>query len=188
MASEQSIARRYAQAMVEVAAEAGVVDQVAEQLQGFEQVLVSHDGLLGSALQSPVFTIEERRAVLDDVLPKLELGELTQNLLRLLNDNGRLGILDAITSAYRELADERAGRVRVVVRSAEPLTEAMQGEVQKALEATTGKSVVIEAEVDPSLIGGLVARVGSTVYDSSLRTRLQNIKGALLAGASPAQA
>ncbi len=188
MANEQGVARRYAQAMVDVAAEAGVVDDVVEQLTSFEEVLQAHEGLLSSALQSPVFTVEERRAVLDEILPKLELGDLTQNLLRLLNDNGRLGILDAITRAYRDLADERAGRVRVVVRSAEPLTEALEAEVKKALEAATGKQVVIEAEVDASLIGGLVARVGSTVYDSSLRTRLQNIKGALLAGASPAQA
>ncbi|MEO0601013.1 MAG: ATP synthase F1 subunit delta [Myxococcota bacterium] len=188
MANEQSIARRYALAMVDVAAEAGSVDVVAEQLVSFETVLQAHDGLLGTTLQSPVFTVEERRAVLDEVLPKLGLHALTQNLLRLLNDNGRLGILGAISETYRDLADERAGRVRVVVQSAEPLTEALESEVRQALEATTGKTVVIEAEVDPSLIGGLVARVGSTVYDSSLRTRLQNIKGALLAGASPAQA
>ncbi|MEN0067346.1 MAG: ATP synthase F1 subunit delta [Myxococcota bacterium] len=188
MANEQSVARRYAQAMVEVAAEADLVDQVAEQLTGFEQVLKDHDGALGDALQSPVFTVDERRKVLDAVFPKLDLPTLTQNLIRLLNDNGRMGILGDITEAYRELADERAGRVRVQVTSAEPLTEALEADVKAALEASTGKTVVIESLVDPSLLGGLVARVGSIVYDSSLRTRLQNIKGALLAGAPVAQA
>jgi len=187
MANEQ-IARRYAQAMVDVTAEAGVVDAVADELSGFDDVLAANDHQLGAALQSPVFTVEERRAVLDAVLPKLDLNPLTVNLLRLLNDNGRLGILGEIAAAYRDLADERAGRVRVVVKSAEPLTDAMAADVKQALEATTGKTVVIDAEVDPSLIGGLVARVGSIVYDSSLRTRLQNIKGALLAGAPVAQA
>lgn len=188
MASEQSIARRYADAMIDVAAEGDQIDLVAEQLASFAAVMSDNDGMLGNALQSAVFTVEERRGVLDAILPKLELHALTQNLLRLLNDNGRLGLLDDLVAAYRELADARAGRVRVEVRSAEALSADLETEVREALEATTGKTVVLETVVDPSLIAGLVARVGSTVYDSSLRTRLQNLRGALLAGTPEAQA
>ncbi|MBX2803436.1 MAG: ATP synthase F1 subunit delta [Myxococcales bacterium] len=185
--ADSTVARRYAQAMIEVASEADVVDQVGADLTTFSSLLDAEEGMLGDALRSPVFTVEERRGVLDEVLPKLDLHALTANLLRVANDKGRLSLVTQIAHAYGELADERAGRLRVVVQTAEPLSEAMEAEVASALEAQTGKKIVLQKEVDPDLIGGLIARVGGKVYDSSIRTRLEQIKGALLSG-TPAQA
>lgn len=181
-------AHRYADAMIQIASEAGAVEQIGTDLGRFEALLGEHEGMLGQALASPVFTVDERRKVLDAVLPKLELHHLTSNLVRLVNDKGRLGIFSDIAAAYQELADERAGRLRVVVQTAEPMSDELQADVKGALEAQTGKTIVIEPQVDPELIGGMIARVGGKVYDSSVRTRLHQIKNALLQGATPAQA
>jgi len=174
------VARRYAQALIEVADEAGAIDQVGTDLQSFAQVLDAHEGMLGDALSSPVFTTEERGAVLDGVLPKLSLHPLAANLLRLVNDKRRFPVLRDIVTAYGELADERAGRQQVLVTTAEPLTPQVEAEIRQALEKSTGKTVRLTTKVDPSLLGGLVAKVGGTVYDSSLRTRLDQIKHALV--------
>ena len=180
--AETTVSRRYAQALIELSAAADVVDRVGEELAGFAELLDAHDGLLGSTLRSPVFTVNERRAVLEGVLPKLDFHPLTVNITKLANDKGRISILGDIATAYTELADERAGRIRVQVETAEPLTKKLEGEVKKALEARTGKQVILQTSVEPRLIGGLVARVGGKVYDSSIRTRLEQIKGALLTG------
>ncbi len=188
MADTTTAARRYAQAMIEVAVESDAVDKIGDDLASFATLTRGHDRLLGSALRSPVFTVEERRAVLDEVLPKLDLHPLSQNLLNLINDKGRLGLVDQIAEAYSELADERAGRLRVVVQTAETLTKKLEEEIRKALAAATGKQIVLQTEVEPQLIGGMVAHVGGKVYDSSIRTRLQQIKGALLSSAPTAQA
>jgi len=174
------VARRYAQALIEVAEEAGAIDQIGADLNGFAQLLDAHEGMLGGALGSPVFTTEERSAVLDGILPKLPMHPLSSNLLRLLNDKRRFPALQDIVVAYGELADARAGRQAVTVTTAEPLTPQVEAEIRQALEASTGKQVRLTTKVDPSLLGGLIAKVGGTVYDSSLRTRLDQIKHALV--------
>lgn len=181
-------ARRYAQALIEVAADAGALDAVSADLDRFMTVLHADDGALGEALASPVFTLDERRAVLDQVLPRLGFHALTVNVLRLVNDKRRFGMIERIVEAFRELADVRAGRARVTVQAAEPLSPQLEAEVRAALERATGRQVVLRTEVRPELIGGLVAKVGDTVYDSSIKTRLEQIKQALLRAPVTAQA
>ena len=175
-----SVARRYAQAMIELASEAGVVDRVGQDLATFVALLDANDGLLRNALFNPVFTTEERQGVLDQVVPRLGLHELSANLIFLVNDKSRLPYLGDIASNYGDLADERAGRVKVEVATAEPMSPQIEAEVRAALEKATGKSVILSTHVDKALIGGMVARVGGKVYDSSLRTRLRNMRQALL--------
>ncbi|MCB9685390.1 MAG: ATP synthase F1 subunit delta [Alphaproteobacteria bacterium] len=175
------LALRYAQAMVEVADEMpGASEAMARDLDAF-MALMDRDGRqLGAALESPVFTVEERRAVLEQLLPKLGLHPLTANLIRLVNDKRRFPQLHDIADAFRDLTDERAGRARVTVQTAQALSPELEGEVRTALEKATGKTLILTTEVRPELIGGLVAKIGDKVYDSSLRTRLDQIKQALL--------
>lgn len=174
--SDANVARRYAEALIDVAAEAGRVDRVADDLHEIDQALQAHGGLLNGALASPVFAPEEREAVLMAIMPRLDLDVLTQNFLRVLGRNRRFGAFSAIRAAYEDLADARSGRVRVKVTTAEPLTPQLELEIKAALEASTGKSVIIDHLIDSSLIAGMVARIGGTVYDSSLRTRLQQLQ------------
>jgi F-type H+-transporting ATPase subunit delta len=178
--ADATIARRWAVALLALAAEDGAVDQVGDDLERFLDAVEANGGAAGDALGSPVFTIEERRRVLDVLIPGLGLHPHAANLLRLANDKRRFPIVRAIVASYRDLADARAGRARVTVETAEPLTPDLEREVRAALEAVTRKQVVLRSVVRPELIGGLVARVGDTVYDSSVRTHLARIRQALL--------
>lgn len=175
------IARRYAQAMAEVAEPEGLMETVGRDLEAFSALMERDGGSLGDALASPVFTTEERRAVLEQLLPKLSLHRLTANLLHVVNDKKRFSLLPAISRAFRDLADARANRARITVQTASPLTPELERDVRAALERATRKSVILTTEVRPELIGGIVAKVGDTVYDSSIRTQLDKIKQALLA-------
>ncbi len=178
--SDVNVARRYADALIDVAVQAGEVERISTDLRTIEAALDAHGGLLSGVMTSPVFTVEEREKVLLDVLPKLGLHPLSNNLARVLNQNKRFAALPELRRQFDALADEKAGRVRVKVSTAEALTPQLETEIKAALERSTGKTVLVEHHIDPSLIGGMVARVGGTVYDSSLRTRLQQLKHSLI--------
>ena len=185
---DDAVSRRYAQAMIEAAADANAVDAVGADLARFVEMMERDDALLGRALASPVFSQDERRHVIDAILPRLGFHPLTNNLLRLLNDKRRFDRIHDIVDAFHASADERSGRARVTVQTAEPLSPQLEAEVRQALEAVTKKTVVLRTEVRPELIGGLVAKVGDVVYDSSIRTRLEQLKQALLKAPVTAQA
>lgn len=171
---EGSVARRYARALLDLGRESKCVDRFGEDLQRF--VDAAQKGNLLEVLANPVYTQAERRGVLDTVLPSANLDGTVVNFLRLLLDKNRFGALTAITQAYGELADQEAGRVRAVVTSATKLNKTELERVRKALSEATGRTVVVEAVVDPTLLGGMTARVGGRVYDASLRTRLERLQ------------
>lgn len=186
--SDRSVARRYAAAFFEIAVESDSIDALDIELARTVEELQGHEGRLFETLSSPMFTRDERRGVLDAVVPKLKLSDLTVNLLRLLLERGRFATLPDVARIYNDTVLEKAGKLRVSVATAEPLSPQLESEVRSAFEKATGKTVLLEAELDPSLIGGMVARVGGTVYDSSIRTRLQDIKHTLIQATTPAQA
>jgi F-type H+-transporting ATPase subunit delta len=130
----------------------------------------------------------ERKGVLGAVLKALKVGDMTANLFHVMLEKERLNTLSDMLDLYSIAADELSGRVRVQVSTAEPLTSQLEAEVRLALEKITGKQVVLQPEVDEALIGGLVARVGGTVYDASIRTRLNEIKQRLIKAQIPAEA
>lgn len=186
--ADRAIARRYARAFIELAADAGVVDRLADELDQVLSLVRSHGDLAFSALCNPVFTLSERQRVLADLLSKQTLHPLTVNLLKVLLDKGRFSSLPEVREVYVAQADARAGRARVLVETAEPLGPALEAEVKAALGKTTGKQVLLETRVRPELIGGIVARVGGTVYDASVKRRLDDIRQRLLASRIPAEA
>ncbi len=185
---DSSVASRYAVAMIEVAEESGVIEQVGKDLANFTAMVEAHDGMLLAAFSNPSIRKKERHAVLEDLLPRLNAHHLTGNFLRLVNEKNRLGITSHITTAYHDLAYDLAGRIKVIVETAEPMSPPVEAEVQEALARTTGKRVILRTVVDPALIGGLVARIGGKVYDSSIRTRLENIRQVLIRSQVPGQA
>jgi F-type H+-transporting ATPase subunit delta len=177
--ADRTVARRYSQAFIELAGDKKA-DSYGEELAGFLALAQANDAALFKALANPVFTLTERRAALDAVLGKLKLDTLTSNLIKLMLEKGRFGLLPEVVEAYQELADAKAGRARVRVTTASPLTGPLETELRASLEKATGKKVILESDVDPALIAGMIARVGSTVYDSSIRSRLRDIKTNLL--------
>ena len=186
--SEVSVARRYAVAMIQVSSDDNVVDQVGTDLVDFNNLLDANNGKLRHTLCTPLFSSDERTAVLDALLPKLGMHGPSVNFVKLVNAKGRLPAIGKIARAYGDLADELAGRVNVRVTTAEPMSAQIEAEVKAAMEKSTGKSVILNADVDSALIGGMVARVGGKVYDSSIRTRLESIKLSLLNAQAPGQA
>jgi F-type H+-transporting ATPase subunit delta len=186
--ADASLARRYARALVELGQQHDQIDRLGGDLASFQQTLDLGGGLLRSALENPGVPSVQKRAVLDAVLEKADYHLVVSNFLRLLIDKGRFLHLTAMVGAYGDMADELAGRVRATVHTAQPLDANMQAEVQSTLASATGAEVVVTWAVDPSLIGGLVAKIGDKVIDASVRTRLETMKHALVAGSTTAEA
>jgi len=178
--SDGQIARRYARALIDLAVAAGQESTVEAELSRFLDLMLGDGRELFGALKSPLFSAEERVGVLDAVLPRLGIGPVTGGFLKFVSDRGRMSTLPHIGHIFRSAMDERAGRVRVQVSTVEPLSPQLESSIQAAFSKATGKVVLLEARIDPSLIGGLVARVGDRVYDASLRTRLEDVKHRLI--------
>ncbi|MEL6343568.1 MAG: ATP synthase F1 subunit delta [Myxococcota bacterium] len=174
--ADGSLARRYARALLDLGRESNKIDAFNQDLETFGAVLALEDGALRFALYNPGLSIAERKSVLEAVLARLELNGMTNNFLKLLVDKNRLSVFDEIQAAYREMADELAGRVRAAVTTATPLSEDNAARIQQVLADSTGRQVIVDFAVDPELIGGIVARIGDTVYDASVRSRLQRLK------------
>jgi len=177
-----SLARRYARALIALGSENECVELLAEDLNTFSAVLTMADGLLHKALNNPALTIAERKSVLAQVLAKLSLQPFSVNFLSLLVDKNRLGLFEDISRAYGEMADELAGRIRAEVRTAAALDDVTRERIRAVLSEASGKVVMVDFNVDPSLIGGIYARVGDTSFDASIRSRLVDIQQTLIAG------
>jgi F-type H+-transporting ATPase subunit delta len=170
-------ASRYAKALLDVLypakAEIG-----REQLLQFISVLSQQrDARL--LLENPTVSAERRKDLVNRIGGELALDVPIRNFLGLLIDRNRLELLEEITSTYEALLDDRLGIVRARITSALDLDSRQRDEVAARLQALTGKKVRMEVSVDPSLIGGLVAQVGSTIYDGSIRQQLQAFRNNL---------
>ncbi len=186
--SEKNIAVRYAKALSELATENNAVEKVSSELAAFNAFLEGEGHELGHVLENPVFGADERSNVLNQVLPKSGMSDLTKHFLLLLNERDRMSALPTICDELQKMVDAAAGRVRVQLTTAEEASSALVIEVQQAFESATGKSVVIETSIDTSLIGGMVARMGSVVYDASLKSRLEDIQHRLTNAPAVAEA
>jgi F-type H+-transporting ATPase subunit delta len=175
-----SLARRYARALIGIGTDENCIDQIGADLAAFDQVLDLGDGALRSALSNPGVTTGEQRAVMEQVLSKLSLHKHVGSFLRLLVDKNRFAAFSEILTAYTQMADEIAGRVRATVTTASKQDTASQKQIRSAIESATGKKVDVGFEVDETLIGGVVAKIGDTVIDASIRSRLQELRAELV--------
>lgn len=174
-----SVSRRYARALFSMGVDRGTFEQLGKELDAFSD-LWTGSAELRQALENPVFKASEKRAVLEGLLPRVSPSPDVQKFILLLLDRRRLHGVGAIARSYREMADAHTGRVRAHVTSAQPLAAAELERVRQSLAKRTGKQVILEASVDPALIGGLVARVGDLVLDGSVRTQLGTLRDKLL--------
>lgn len=174
-----SIARRYAKALFEIGVAEGNFEKLGQELDDLARAYDSSADLR-LALENPVVKPSEKAAILKAVLPRVAPSTSVQRFAQLLLERGRISLLRGAARAYRELADARAGQVRATVTSAAPLAPADLDRVRLALEARTSRKVIIQTAVDPSLIGGVVARVGDLVLDGSVRTQLEEMRHRLL--------
>ena len=174
-----TIARRYAQAFFEVAREDNRYEEYYGELRNFS-ALLEESKSLREFLANPIFDRADKKAVTDSILGRIKMSGMTASFLRLLVDKRRIGILAEITDRYREFMDTALGRARVQVKTAFPLTGELSAGLQKGLETMTGKNIEITIEEDASLLGGVVVRIGDTLYDGSIRTQLNNMRSLLV--------
>ncbi len=173
-----SIARRYAKALFDLAVEQDRVEQWSNGLIAFNEAVESSDELR-DVLVNPVYVKEQRRDIAAKLAATLKLDAEPANLLSLLADRNRFGYLGGIVDQFRVLADRKLGRLRARVVSAVPLDPAIAQQIADRLAGSANAQVVLEHEVDPSLLGGVVAQVGSLVYDGSVRTQLEALRQTL---------
>jgi F-type H+-transporting ATPase subunit delta len=169
-----SIGRRYARALFELAAEEGRYDEVGAELARVAASLKA-DPELVAVLRNPVTSKEDKLRQADALAKALQVSPMVANGLRLLAERSRLADLPDLEHVYRELADAKAGRLRAKVISAVPLSEESAKAIAKILAGPGAPQVVVERSVDPSILGGVVAQVGSKVYDGSLKTQLSEL-------------
>lgn len=179
--SANAIARRYAKALVQIAAEEGAVEKFHGELARIESLFADCPEL-GSLLSNPAYGIEAKLESLKEVAGKLQLSDTIRNFLLLLQERNRLGCLGQIIAYYSVLADELSGVLRPVVTTALPLDDGRVAEIKSALEKSTGKKIVLKVEVEPSLIGGVITRIGDKVLDGSVKTQLARIEDILQKG------
>ena len=179
--SANAIARRYAKALVQLAAEEGAVDRFQGELAKVEALFSAHPEL-GSLLSNPAYGIEAKLDTLKDLADRLSLSGTLKNFLLLLQERNRMACLPAIFLSYSVLADELSGVVRPVITTALPMDEARIAEIKGALEKSTGKKVSLTVEIDPALIGGVVTKIGDKVLDGSVKTQLTRIEDILQKG------
>jgi F-type H+-transporting ATPase subunit delta len=162
----------------DLAAEAKSVDKVEADLGRFETLLSGSDDL-DRLIKSPVFSADDQFKAISAILAKAGITGLVGNFLKVVAKNRRLFAVPSMITAFRRIAAEARGEVAAEVTSAHALTAAQQTELKAALKGVAGKDVAISVTVDPSLLGGLVVRLGSRQIDTSLRTKLNSLKLAL---------
>ncbi len=172
------IAERYAGSLYELAAQSNSVEKVEADLSSFEKLL-SESADLDRLIKSPVFSAEDQLKAIASVADKAGITGLVGNFLRVVAQNRRLFAVPAMIKAFHAIAADARGEVAAEVTSAHPLSAAQEEELKAALKGVTGKDVAISATVDPSLLGGLVVKIGSRQIDTSLRTKLNSLKLAL---------
>ena len=175
--THSAVATRYANALADVvtASASGITAEAAiGQLSAFDGVL-RESVELQSVLTSPAVPPARKRAVVGRIADSLQLSRITRNFLFVLIDHRRIVSLTEIIHSFETVSDERLGFARAEVSSARELAEPQRKTLNLQLERLTGKRVRARYSVDESLIGGVVARIGSTVYDGSVRGQLDNL-------------
>ena len=178
-----SVASRYAHALADVVTASGSTlraEDAIAQLKAFEAALKDSPPL-HNALITPAIPVGRKRAVIGRIGYIMELAQITRNFLYVLVDHRRIGLLSEIIHTFEIAVDQRLGFARAEITSARALNEDQQDELRIRLEQATGKRLRARYRVDGALIGGVVARIGSTVYDGSVRGRLETLENRMLA-------
>ncbi|MCO4761420.1 MAG: F0F1 ATP synthase subunit delta [Myxococcales bacterium] len=173
--SRSPVARRYAQAMVELADADGSHAALRKTFGALTSALLSVPESI-ALLSDPTVAKSARAKMLSEIMGQLQISGPIANLAKLMLDKGRFAVLADVHASFEEMLDARTGRVTAEVTSAVPLDAAAQDKLVSTLAKRLGKEVVIETSTDPALIGGLVIKVGNTIYDASVKNQLGRLR------------
>ena len=175
-----ALGRRYAKALLDLAREKGEIDSVLRDVGALSDAW-SSSRELREIVQNPVIPRPALKASVDALMEKLGSSATVRNTVNLLADKGRLGHLDEVLAELDALAEAETGRVRVEVVSAKPLADAYYERLAEKFKRVTDREVVLVKKEDPSLIGGVITRIGDQLFDGSIRNRLSELRETLLA-------
>ncbi|MCP4023696.1 MAG: F0F1 ATP synthase subunit delta [Desulfobacteraceae bacterium] len=178
-----AVSRRYAKALILIGQEDGQAEQYNDELVAVVELFNTQENF-EQALVNPLFNKNDRKKVLQAVLDATDLSVIMKSFLNLLFDKGRIGFLRDIASYYKDMADELKGVVKASTVSATELSADAINKIKDALSKKTGKKIVLNVEQDPSLIGGVVTKIGDLVLDGSVKTQLMNMRETLKKGES----
>lgn len=173
-----SLARRYARALMDLGASQGNMDKLGADLRAYAQAMKVSPELL-TTITNPAFPRADRKKIIDALATRFAIHPTTRTFLYVLLDKERLASLPAISREVDVTIEAKAGRVDAEVVSATPLTPAQVAQVTTALEQLSGKKIQLTRREDPTLLGGIVAKVGDVVYDGSVRTQLGALRDSM---------
>jgi F-type H+-transporting ATPase subunit delta len=176
--SVSALADRYAQSLYDLACESKSQSQVAEGLSVFSKLLASSKDLQ-VAVHSPLVSREEQTNALAAILPAAGLSGLALNFILAIAKNGRIAAIEAIMKAYNDIAAKARGEISAEVTSAAPLTTEQTASLIASLKEKLGATPILKTKIDPSILGGLIVKVGSKMVDTSLKTHLNSLKIAM---------
>jgi F-type H+-transporting ATPase subunit delta len=178
--TRKTAATRYARALLDVALkEHADLDRIDQELSQFND-LIGHHAALGTVLLNPAVPVPRKRAAVVELAARAKVSGIVGKLLALLAERDRLALLPDLLAAYRDRMLAHRQVVRAEVTTATPLAPERTREFHQRLAGVTGRDVTLETRVDPSIIGGVVARVGSVVYDASVTRQLQRMRERLV--------
>ncbi|MDD3814751.1 MAG: F0F1 ATP synthase subunit delta [Desulfocapsaceae bacterium] len=172
------LARRYAKALFAVGKEEGKFEEYNETLQGVAGLYVSLPQV-ADALTNPLYPLDTRQKVMVGMIASMGVEKIMANFLNLLVEKKRADILPEVAEEYQSMVDNEKNVSHGSVVSAIELSDALQDKVRAALEKLTGKKVELTTSVDPSIIGGIIAKVGDLELDGSIRTQLASLKDSI---------
>lgn len=176
-----ALANRYARALADVVGKGGRYAETLRELEDFHAVY-AESAELREALETPEITPPDKQKILSALLVRMEISETTSNFLRVLLAHYRIKLLEAVIAAFRKVAQQRLGIVAVKVYHPGEITREQRQAIEDRFVELTGKKVSLEFYRDESLIGGLVAQIGSITYDGSVKGDLERLRSQLMVG------
>lgn len=177
--SVQTIARRYATALAEVAIDKRVERQVQQEIDAWSNLMEDHS-ILREVFSNPTIPYDQKRKVLEDLIARTQVSETTTSFLRVLLKNQRLAQMKYIAERFRQVLDERSGVVAAKVTTARPIPEDIKTSLNEALSAAAGRNVRLSFKTDEAIIGGVVTQIGSTIFDGSVQGQLERLAADLV--------
>ena len=176
----KSATLQYAKALADIALEQGASDPVLKQLRDFGAAY-AESAELRNFLTSPAVAREAKRRVIEQLAARFGAGKVVRNFLFVVVDHRRVSLLPEIIAAFQEVIRQRLGVAEAEVVSATEMNEGQKANLLRTLERLTGKSIQAKYSLEPGLLGGAVVRIGDTIYDGSLRQRLNEMRARLTA-------
>jgi F-type H+-transporting ATPase subunit delta len=179
--SVETIARRYAAALADIVLESGQTDTVKAELAGWNDIFAT-SGDLRNVFSNPAISHVSKEKLLESLISRSKPTKTTANFLRILLRNGRLTEISQINDRFDSVLQERSGIVAAEITTAREMPDSERSAFQANLEKLTGKRVTVSYSINEEIIGGVVTRIGSTVYDGSVKSKLESLKEQLIGG------